>query len=161
VQALRFHLAEQIMAVDLAWVREVCPIVQARPVPNAPVWMRGLMDYHGQVLPMVDGGMLLGASPVPDRLGTRVLLLQGHATADGPLIAFGMVVDRVDGIMELQGSAWAPREGLPGMPFVGEIRGDSDGSILLLHPPGLAGMHRGLLEGAATLPGGRPLPGVA
>jgi chemotaxis signal transduction protein len=160
VQALRFHMADQILAVHLSWVREVCPIVHAMPVPHAPTWMRGLMDYHGQVIPMVDGGVLLGAAPIRDRLGTRVLLLQGRANADDPLIAFGMVVDRVDGIMELRGSAWTPRQGLPGMPFVSEIRGESEGSILLLDPLGLAGMHRGLLEGTATLPEARSLPGV-
>jgi chemotaxis signal transduction protein len=160
VQVLRFHVADQTLAVDLAWVREVCPIVLATPVPHAPTWMRGLMDYHGQVIPMVDGGVLFGAAAIRDRLGTRVLLLQGRANPDDPLIAFGMVVDRVDGIMELHGSAWTPRQGLPGMPFVGEIRGESEGSILLLDPPGLAGMHRGLLEGTATLPEKRSLPDV-
>lgn len=152
MQALRFHVADQTMAVDLSWVREVCPIVQATAVPHAPAWMRGLLDYHGQVLPMVDGGVLLGAAPVRDRLGTRVLLLQGRGDADGPLIAFGMVVDSVDGIMELEGSAWAPRQGLPGLPFVAEIRGEQGASILVLDPMGLAGMQRGLLEGAAALP---------
>jgi chemotaxis signal transduction protein len=119
------------------------------------------MDYHGQVLPMIDGGVLLGAAPIRDRVGTRVLLLRGHANTDGPLISLGMVVDHVDGIMELRGSAWAPRHGLPGMPFVSEIRGEDRGSILLLDPPGLAGMHPGLLEGVAALPQARTPPGAA
>jgi chemotaxis-related protein WspB len=62
-------------AVDVARVVELVPRVELRPVPHAPAFLAGLLGYRGKVVPVIDLGLLLGAAPCPDRLSTRIILV--------------------------------------------------------------------------------------
>ena len=155
MQALRFRIADRILAVDLRWIREVCPIVHLRPLPQAPAWLPGLFDYHGTLLPVVDGGIALGGAPVARHIGARILLLHGAMDdrPDAPRASFGLLVDLVDNLttIEREGATWTAREGLPGLPFLREVVNQAGASVLMLDAARLAGMHAALLEGPAML----------
>jgi chemotaxis-related protein WspB len=62
-------------AVVVARVVEVVPRVELRPVPHAPVFLAGLLGYRGKVVPVIDVSVLLGAPPCPERLSTRIILV--------------------------------------------------------------------------------------
>lgn len=155
MQALRFRIADRILAVDLRWVREVCPIVHLRPLPGAPAWLPGLLDYHGALLPVVDGGVALGGAPIDCHIGARILLLHGAMDdrPDAPRASFGLRVDLVDNpfALEREGTTWTAREGLPGIPFLREVVNQGDRIVLVLDAARLASMHASLLEGPAVL----------
>lgn len=142
------------MAVDLRWVREVCPLVRLRPLPAGPPWLRGLFDYHGQLLPAVDASVLLGGPEIGQSIGARILLLHGPSGSgvDTPLATFGLLVDGVDGVVDAGTEAWTTRQGLPGMPFIGEVTQGDPSGVLVLEPSRLASMHADLLQGPAVLP---------
>ncbi len=72
---LTFTAGANRYAVDVARVVELIPRVELRPVPHAPAFLAGLLGYRGQVVPVVDLGVLLDAPPCPDRLNTRILLV--------------------------------------------------------------------------------------
>lgn len=155
MQALRFRIGDRTLAVDLRWVREVCPIVHLRPLPQAPAWLPGLFDYHGALLPVVDGGIALGGAAVGRNIGARILLLHGAMDdrPDAPRASLGLLVDLVHnlGEIEREGATWTAREGLPGLPFLREVVNQGGESVIVLDAARLASMHASLLEGPAML----------
>ncbi len=72
---LTFTAGANRYAVDVARVVELVPRVALRPVPHAPAFLAGLLGYRGAVVPVVDLGVLLEAPPCPDRLSTRIILV--------------------------------------------------------------------------------------
>jgi len=78
---LTFQAAGQLYAVDAARIVEVVPRVDLRPLPHAPAFLAGVFEYRGDVVSVVDLGVLLGAGPSPDRLNTRIILVDRAALA--------------------------------------------------------------------------------
>ena len=62
-------------AIDVARVVEVIPKVELRAVPHAPVFVAGLLNYRGEVVPVLDLCLLLGIAASQDRLSTRIILV--------------------------------------------------------------------------------------
>jgi len=78
---LTFQAAGQLYAADAARIVEVVPRVNLRPLPHAPAFLAGVFEYRGDVVLVVDLGVLLGAGPAPDRLSTRIILVDRAAVA--------------------------------------------------------------------------------
>jgi chemotaxis-related protein WspB len=76
---LTFIAGANRYAVDVARVVELVPRVELRAVPHAPAYLAGLLGYRGQVVPVIDLGVLLGAAPCQDRLSTRIILVNDAA----------------------------------------------------------------------------------
>jgi len=76
---LTFTAGANRYAVDVARVIELIPRVELRPVPHAPAFLAGLLGYRGEVVPVVDLSVLLDAPPCPDRLSTRIILVNAMA----------------------------------------------------------------------------------
>jgi chemotaxis-related protein WspB len=72
---LTFTAGAKDYAVDVARVVELVPRVELRAVPHAPAYLAGLLGYRGQVVPVIDLGVLVGAAPCQDRLSTRIILV--------------------------------------------------------------------------------------
>jgi chemotaxis-related protein WspB len=158
MRILRLSVGSRNLAIDLRWVREVCPFVHLQPLPSAPAWLRGLCDYHGALLPVADMGALLDGQAIEPRIGARLVLLQGaiDGSPEGRLVAFGMLVDRVDGTDSLDRSgSWNAPEGLPGLPFVREVAGVA--RTIVLDPAVMVRTHVELL-GRGAIPPRAELP---
>lgn len=158
MRVLRFRIGDRWLAVDLTWVREVCPPARLRAVPGAPRWMPGLLDLHGTLVPTVDGGVLLGDAPVPVRVGARIIVLEGplQGRPDAAQARFGLLASAVEGVSEVdRGGGWSAHGGLPGLGFLTEVIRSETGETLLLDAGLLAGEHAALLAGepALSLPG--------
>jgi purine-binding chemotaxis protein CheW len=81
-------------AVDMASVAEVVPVPVTSRVPACPRWLRGVVNWRGRVLAVVDPRSLLGAETIPLPSSSRLLVL----SADG--VEVGMVVEAVAGLLE-------------------------------------------------------------
>jgi chemotaxis-related protein WspB len=83
---LHLFAGDQRYALPSAHVVEVVPSVPLRKVPGAPAAVAGLLDYRGQVVPVVDLARRLGAPPAPPAYATRIVVCErsvAHATT-GP-----------------------------------------------------------------------------
>ncbi len=78
---LTFQAAGQLYAVDAVRIVEVVPRVNLRPLPHSQAFLAGVFEYRGDVVVVVDLGVLLGAGPAPDRLSTRIILVDRAAPA--------------------------------------------------------------------------------
>lgn len=160
MRALRFRVDGRTLAMDLRWIHEICPLVRLKQLPGVPAWLAGLMDHHGQLVPVVDASLLMGGVGVPQVLGARLILVHGadQDASDARMATFALRVDAVDGVADIdRGASWTTPGGLPGMPFLGEVTGDGADSVLLLEPARLAALHASLLQGPAVLAPSRPV----
>ncbi len=61
IDALLLPVGEEWHALELSDVREVLPTVSTTPVPAAPVWLDGLANIRGEIVPVVSSARALGA----------------------------------------------------------------------------------------------------
>ncbi len=78
---LTFRAAENLYAIDVARVVEVVPRINLRQLPHAPIFLTGVFDYRGKIVPVVDLGVLLGSQSCRDRLSTRIILVNSRPDA--------------------------------------------------------------------------------
>jgi chemotaxis-related protein WspB len=73
---LTFTAGGNRYAVDVSRVVELVPRVELRAIPHAPEFLAGFLGYRGRIAPVIDLGLLLGTAPCPDRLSTRIILVE-------------------------------------------------------------------------------------
>jgi chemotaxis signal transduction protein len=92
---LSFRLGSARHAVRLERVHEVVEPSALTRLPLAPRAVLGVLDLRGTPLPVLDLGLRLGGRATPRSRFSCVLVVDGPA---GPL---GLLVDRVDGVIDL------------------------------------------------------------
>lgn len=114
---LRFEIGGQPFAMDVAYVGEVVPQAELRPLPGAPAWAPGLLHYREQVVPVVDLGALAGQTAANTAWSTRILVLRAQKGRR----SVGLLAERVTDVetvdarllrdlpVRLQDSPWVGR----------------------------------------------------
>jgi chemotaxis-related protein WspB len=129
---IKFQVGSQTYAVDADRIVEVIPCVELRAVAHAPEYLKGLFNYRGRVIPVVDVGMLLGAPPCQARLSTRILIVRPGADAHGQP-ALGLLAERMTDLRTVPEGEWLPNPlELPSAPFLGPVSKGENGLIQLI-----------------------------
>jgi chemotaxis-related protein WspB len=117
---LTFRVAEVAYAVAVRQVVEVVPRVALRGLPHAPDYLAGLLRYRGGAVPVVDLGLLMGGAACRERLGTRIILVDGGVHGGAGLGYLGMIAERVEEVLAVDESrrAVAGLE-IGGAPYLG------------------------------------------
>jgi purine-binding chemotaxis protein CheW len=89
IQVACFRLGEDIYAVDIMRIREIIRPQKLAALPKAPVFMEGVLNLRGVVIPVVDLRKRFDMPPREDDRNRRLLIL---ALAGCTL---GIVVDEV------------------------------------------------------------------
>ena len=97
-----FETASQTFALPAADVRQVLRMAAPERVPGAPATLRGLLNVHGSLVPVLDLRARLGLPSRPPDPDSHLLL----ALAGDRLVA--LEVDRVIEVREVAGGAVAP-----------------------------------------------------
>ncbi len=126
-----FQLDGEDYGVETLLVREIIRQVEARPLPAAPAWMQGLIDYRGQVVPVLDLGVRLGRAVKRDE-AARIIVYEERGGR-----SWGLLVDSVSAVVQVgrdqlenEASAWAPK-GVPTRWLAGLARLDTRPVALL------------------------------
>lgn len=92
---LTLKVAGQEYGIDILSVREIRGWSPETPLPNSPVAVRGIINLRGQVVPIYDMRIRLGAEPsVPTT--THVVIIVESASG-----FYGLLVDSVSDILSL------------------------------------------------------------
>jgi purine-binding chemotaxis protein CheW len=120
LQLLAFSLGNDWYAIETSWVRAIEREVAITPVPRAPVWLAGVFNQRGTLVPAVDPRPLLGLSP-------------REAGSTGLLVVFdwegkpaALAVDWVDEVYDVARSSLEPQMSTADSSrahlFVGQVR---------------------------------------
>ncbi len=103
---LAFQAGGERYALGLHAVQEITALGRVTPVPGAAPAIRGVMNLRGGVVAVVDVAARLGRPPAP--ASSRTALVVADARVEDAPTRVGLVVDAVDGILNL-----APEDLLP------------------------------------------------
>lgn len=90
---LSFFLDEWEYGLDTEKVREIIRMVEITPVPETPDFVVGIMNFRGEITPIVDLRRRLGLETQPYSLSTPIVVsdIDGRTT--------GIIVDRVSEVL--------------------------------------------------------------
>lgn len=143
--AIVVRLGAGRFAVDLASVAEVGRAPAVTRVPGLPIWLAGVANWRGRILPVLDLRTLLGADAVAlDAAGRLIVLTDGG-------IAVGLLVDGVDGTTSLTDIAPFPSASAPiGSNLVSGQSPREDGPLAVLDVPAVMRLRESLPRGRRT-----------
>jgi len=96
IEIITFTLAAEIYGIESSYVREVYPLTDFTPLPGVPPFIFGIINVHGQILPVVD---LKKFFNLPEKgLGelNRVIILNNNQ------MEFGILADVVHGTKTIE-----------------------------------------------------------
>ncbi len=105
-QYLTFVLNSQSYGVPIGTVREINRLSEITPVPKTPVFVAGVMNLRGKVIPVVNLRLKLGFVQTEHTKETCIIVIE---TLVGQV---GMIVDSVRGVIELVSNQIEPTPNL-------------------------------------------------
>ncbi|MEM7549423.1 MAG: chemotaxis protein CheW [Bacteroidota bacterium] len=97
---LTFKLDQEIFGSTVNHVLEIIEVPKITKVPNAPTFMRGVINLRGRVLPVVDTRIKFGLPSVEDTVETCIVVLS--IKVDGQEIVLGALVDAIKAVLEIE-----------------------------------------------------------
>jgi purine-binding chemotaxis protein CheW len=78
---LRMNVGSDVLAVPISEVREILQVTRLTPLPRTPVFVRGVMNLRGSVVPVIDLASRLGRDAT--RIGRRSCIVVVESALDG------------------------------------------------------------------------------
>lgn len=130
---LLFRSADSLYALDARRIIEVVPRVEFRPIPHAPAYLLGLLNYRGRAVPVVDFDLLVGQPMSPVVLSTRVIV-QELTTHTGQRQLVGLVASNVSHVITLDAAqAVSPAMRLEEAPYLGAVLQFEEGLVQIVN----------------------------
>jgi purine-binding chemotaxis protein CheW len=104
LQYLTFNLAGESYGIDILRVQEIRGWVPVTKVPNAPAFVRGVMNLRGAIVPVVDLRLRFGLESVEYTKITVVIVVMVRSEQHGDR-TIGMVVDGVSDVLNINNAA--------------------------------------------------------
>lgn len=94
-QLVVFELSEEAYALDIGVVREVIRMQEITHVPRTPVFLEGVINLRGRIIPVVDLRKKLGLPPGQGGRDTRIVVVDIGGQG------LGLVVDAVTEVLRV------------------------------------------------------------
>jgi purine-binding chemotaxis protein CheW len=105
VQLVAFKLGGQEFAFNIFQVERILRYEAPSPLPKAPEFLEGVLQYQGSAVPLVDLRKRLGAeAPLRDDTRTVILEFEGGK--------IGVIVDAVTEVMQVAAATVTPPPGI-------------------------------------------------
>lgn len=96
---LSFKLGEEVFAASVAKVIEILEVPKITKVPKSPLYMRGVLNLRGSVLPVIDTRLKFGMTATTDTVNTCIMVL--NIQMDTETFILGALVDTVQEVFEI------------------------------------------------------------
>lgn len=137
MKVLVFHIGPDRYGLPLADVARVLPAVALKQLPLAPPYVAGLMDLHGEPVPVIDLSRLAGLASGQPWFDTRIILVD-YPLGGGTTAALGLLAEHVTGV-ELLDAAALRAPGIDSAAFLGQVAGGAAGMLQLVRLEQLLG----------------------
>ena len=97
---LSFRIGQEHFAFDTFKVRNILEMSHITKVPKTKSFILGIVNLHGNIIPVVDFRMMLGVSTDGDTSDTSIVVTSVDGNNDSYI---GYVVDKVDEVFGCQG----------------------------------------------------------
>jgi len=104
---LTFQLAGEEYGVEILKVREIKGVSNITAVPRMPVYMKGVINLRGSVIPVVDLRLKFGLDEAPHTEQTCIIVVDVGREV-------GIIVDTVSEVLDVKGSDIEPAPAMGG-----------------------------------------------
>ncbi len=130
----------QRYATPSSSVVEVIPMVQSRPIAESQDWLKGVFEFRGMLLPLIDSSRWLGHEASVLRMSSRILVVHTsqEPTKDRELV--GLIVESVLACenLDFEQQAFNPTATELQSGFLGPLTRTPHGTVQLTFPTRLA-----------------------
>ena len=130
MKVLVFYIGPDRYGLPLRAIARVLPVVALKQLPLAPGYVAGLMDLHGEPVPVIDLSRLAGVTPEQVWFDTRIILVD-YPAGGGGTRALGLQAEHVAGIDSIDPGALR-ESGIDSAPFLGQVAGSVHGMLQLV-----------------------------
>lgn len=137
-KALFFRSGGHTCGVPIAKVLRILKYQEVTPLPNATDYVMGMLNLQGRILPVLDLARRLAKRDFNLNDNACIVILQ--AERDGKPLAFGVAVEEVIGVVDIQtDTIQPPPPGLDGidLTLVKGITGEARDMRLMLDADGI------------------------
>ena len=106
LQYLTFSLGDEVFAMDIRMVREIIQFGTVTVVPLMPLFVRGVINLRGAVVPVID----LKARFQRDRtsVGKKTCVIIFDSSYEGEKVQLGLMVDAVSEVIDISSAQIEP-----------------------------------------------------
>ncbi|MGE9292924.1 MAG: chemotaxis protein CheW [Puniceicoccales bacterium] len=123
-----FTLGDKRYGLDSERVVEVVPAMPVREVPGTPEAVKGLFEYRGKVLPVIDLCTLTVGRPANVFLSTRYLVVKTGQSGERLM---ALLAEKVTDTLNVEDGAWLdPGLVPPGARHLGRLVRDAAGGLI-------------------------------
>ncbi len=102
LQLVTFHIGEEEFGVEILKVQEIIRTMAITRVPKAPVFVEGVINLRGKVIPIVDLRKRFGMAAQKHDKHTRIIVIEINA------VIIGFVVDSVSEVLRIPSGTVEP-----------------------------------------------------
>jgi chemotaxis-related protein WspB len=126
---LLFQIGKERYCLEVSRVVEVVPMVLFKSIPHAPLYVSGLFNYRGTLVPVIDLSALLYDDPCKPLLSTRIILVD-YANAGGEHHTLGLLAEHVTETISCKEEEFRPPGiEVEGTRFLGDVAFTDDGMV--------------------------------
>jgi len=103
---LSFIVCDELFAVNVSKVLEVLQKQHITHVPNAPNYIRGIINFRGEVVPVFESRIKFNLPDRNDEAAFVVIVLD--LSKEGEVFRIGAIVDRVKDVISIEESDIKP-----------------------------------------------------
>lgn len=92
---LTFNIGQEVYGLEISVVTEIVGIQNITEVPDLPVYMKGVINLRGKIIPVIDAGIKFGRPPVPYHDRTCIIIM------DIENVLIGLIVDKVNEVTDI------------------------------------------------------------
>lgn len=96
IQLITFMLANETYGLESEYIREVYPLKEFTPLPGVPRYVLGIINVHGQIIPVIDLKKLFSLPEQGLTELNKVIILQNEQ------MEFGILADLVHGTNNIE-----------------------------------------------------------
>ena len=118
-QYLTFHLGDEVFGIGILHVKEIKEFSDLTVVPMMPVFIPGVINLRGNVVPIIDINYLFFKKLTTITRKTCIIILEVINSNDNEKMEVGLLVDSVSQVIDIP-----PAEVKPAPSFGAKIRTD-------------------------------------
>ena len=123
----QFYLDGDRYLIEAKRILEVLPLVRLKMIAHAPAYVACLLNYRGEVVPVIDLCTLALGRRCKDRLSTRILLYH-HRHAGEAAHMLGLLVEGMTEMVHRNAADFGPADvSVAESPYLGQVLTDPAG----------------------------------
>ncbi len=95
LQLVSFKIGEEEFGIEILKVQEIIKMLPITKVPNAPVFVEGVINLRGRVIPVIDLRIKLGLAKQEHTKNTRIVVIELNSRT------VGFIVDEVNEVLRI------------------------------------------------------------